>query len=192
MGLLDFFRTRNVSTGDEFIDRMNNDTAILDTMEEKRDVEGLITALKDKNLQGRAAIKLGFLGDPRAVDPLIELLISQDLLESMWAASALGKLKVNKAVGPLIKTFLYFEHIYTASDVAASFYLQTGIKDDVSTFNTVASHKNDLAAQNRRYIVEALGNIGDAKGLDIITKALNDRDPGVRNAAEQAYAKFPR
>lgn len=186
MGLLDFF-----SQGKDTIQKMKDNDAIVDKMYEKRDVEGLINALKNKDQQVRAAGKLGYFGDPRAIDPLIELLISEDLMTSLWAASALGELKAKKAVDPLIKTFLNFEQLFTPSNVAASFSLQTGKNVDSSMFGEMASNKNDLAAQNRMYIVEALGNIGDEKGLEIIQKALNDRDTRVKRAAEQANAKFP-
>jgi DNA repair photolyase len=69
-------------------------------MKNKRDVNGLIKALKydDPNVRYDAAKALGRLGDPRAVEPLISAL--RDVCKS--AAEALGKIGDSRAIEPLI------------------------------------------------------------------------------------------
>ena len=51
---------------------------------------------------GPAAEALGYLGDTRAVGPLIQILKDEEPLVRGSAAFALGKLNDTRAVGPLI------------------------------------------------------------------------------------------
>jgi HEAT repeat protein len=87
MGILDFFKTK------------------VEKLEEKKDVEGLINALKDKNWLVRkdAAVALGEIGDERAVEPLIQALKDESEWVPEKAAFALGKIGDKRAVEPLIR-----------------------------------------------------------------------------------------
>lgn len=75
----------------------------IEKLTQKRDVEGLIKALKDKDetVRWRAAWALGEIGDARAVEPLIQALKDKGVRGN--AAEALGKIKDTKAVEPLIQ-----------------------------------------------------------------------------------------
>ena len=75
----------------------------VEKMKSKRDVEGLIKALKSKNLNVRekAAEALGMIKDARAVIPLIDALNDESVRGS--AAYALGKIGDSRAVAPLIQ-----------------------------------------------------------------------------------------
>ena len=73
----------------------------IEELKANKDVEGLISALKDKdpNVRGDAAEALGKIGDSRAVEPLIEVL--NDIVEFI-AIDSLRKIG-EPAVEPLIK-----------------------------------------------------------------------------------------
>ncbi|MBI4488900.1 MAG: ATP-dependent metallopeptidase FtsH/Yme1/Tma family protein [Deltaproteobacteria bacterium] len=77
----------------------------IDTLASRGDVESLVTALRspDVFIRGRAVIEFGTLKDARAVDPLIEVLRTDDdwgIREN--AVKALASIKDARAVGPLI------------------------------------------------------------------------------------------
>lgn len=69
-------------------------------------VRALIMAVKNNHedliVRGRAALMLGKLGDPRAVQPLIQALDAPGLQTPMYAAQALGKLGDPRAIQPLL------------------------------------------------------------------------------------------
>jgi len=73
----------------------------IEELKANKDVEGLISALKDKDpmVRGDAAEALGKIGDSRAVEPLIEVL--NDIVEFI-AIESLRKIG-EPAVEPLIK-----------------------------------------------------------------------------------------
>jgi len=70
-------------------------------MEERRDVEGLINALRSTWLAGKAARALGDMGDAAAVGPLVEALDDGNDEVRQAAAKALGDIGDGRAVGPL-------------------------------------------------------------------------------------------
>jgi HEAT repeat protein len=57
---------------------------------------------EDLIVRGRAALMLGKLGDPRAVDPLIRALDAPGHQTPLNAAQALGKLGDERAIEPLL------------------------------------------------------------------------------------------
>lgn len=69
-------------------------------------VRALIMAVKNDHedliVRGRAALMLGKIGDPRAVQPLIQALDAPGLQTPMFAAQALGKLGDPRAIQPLL------------------------------------------------------------------------------------------
>jgi HEAT repeat protein len=69
-------------------------------------VRALIMAVKNDHedliVRGRAALMLGKIGDPRAVQPLIQALDAPGLQTPLYAAQALGKLGDPRAVQPLL------------------------------------------------------------------------------------------
>ena len=79
-------------------------------MEKKRDIEGLLEAMKHKDVEVRRNVAgaLGRLGDPRAIDPLIKILtgdkearVNPDLYLLGDVAKALGEIGDKKAVKAL-------------------------------------------------------------------------------------------
>jgi len=76
----------------------------IEELVEKKDVEGLIKALKDKDINVRdgAAEALCKVGDERAVEPLTEALLKDKAWEvRRYAAEALGNIGVPEVVAPL-------------------------------------------------------------------------------------------
>lgn len=57
---------------------------------------------EDLIVRGRAALMLGKLGDPRAVDPLIRALDAPGFQTPVYAAQALGELGDLRAIEPLV------------------------------------------------------------------------------------------
>ena len=76
---------------------------IIEELERKRDVDGLISIVRKCRIDsGEAAEALGRLKDKRAVEPLIES-IDSGYGGLMWGAiSALGQIKDKRAVEPLV------------------------------------------------------------------------------------------
>ncbi|MCC6804645.1 MAG: HEAT repeat domain-containing protein [Anaerolineae bacterium] len=58
---------------------------------------------EDLIARGRAALMLGKLGDPRAVDPLIRALDAPGYQTPLYAAQSLGKLGDRRAIEPLLR-----------------------------------------------------------------------------------------
>ncbi len=57
---------------------------------------------EDLIVRGRAALMLGKIGDPRAVDPLIRALDAPGYQTPLNAAQALGKIGDRRAIAPLL------------------------------------------------------------------------------------------
>ncbi|GAI40205.1 unnamed protein product, partial [marine sediment metagenome] len=81
----------------------------------KKDVEGLIKALRHKRVEVRktAARALGEMGEERAVEPLIRVLNDSDESQIVWrrAAEALGNIGDERAVLSLTKSLEYYDDI---------------------------------------------------------------------------------
>jgi len=77
----------------------------LEKMKAKKDIKGLIKAMKDKdNMVRRNAVSaLGEIGDASNIDPLIQALRDEDTDVCYRAAQSLGNLGDKRAVEPLIK-----------------------------------------------------------------------------------------
>ena len=58
---------------------------------------------EDLIVRGRAAMMLGKLGDPRAVEPLIRALEAPGFQTPLYAAQSLGKLGDPRAIEPLLR-----------------------------------------------------------------------------------------
>ncbi|MCJ7632469.1 HEAT repeat domain-containing protein [Candidatus Bathyarchaeota archaeon] len=73
-------------------------------MKEKKNIEGLIKALKheNNNVRGNATNALGEVGDSRAVEPLIQIL-KNDYGNSQEACLALGKIRNRNIVEPFVQ-----------------------------------------------------------------------------------------
>lgn len=139
---------------------------------EKRVVIPLIAILNDSeidwDIKEKAAEIHGKIKDSRAVDSLISLLNSDYWSPASAAAEALGEIGDKRAVDALI-SILKKEN--WGRDFEGKMW--------------------DYASPVRKKAAEALGKIGDKKAIRPLTEvAQNDKDSGVRKAAEEALQKY--
>ena len=111
-------------------------------MEKKRDIEGLLEAMKHKDIEVRRNVvgALGRLGDPRAVDPLIKILtgdggvrFNPDLRLLGDVAKALAEIGDKKAVKALESAAQHsFESLggFSSLEEAASYAAETKVQID--------------------------------------------------------------
>ncbi len=98
--------------------------------EEEPTFEELIEKLKDEDndIKLRNILKLGELGDQRAVKPLIKTLQDKDYRIRRRAAEALGKLGDQRAVETLLQVFKYdIETLYDLLNWIGQLYSEKGI-----------------------------------------------------------------
>jgi len=145
----------------------------------------LISKLKGgtESERRRAALGLGRIGDPRAVDPLIKALESKDEDRDvrLLAAKALGKIGDVRAINTLIETLK--DENAEVRMIAAEALGKIG---DVQAVDSLIEALQDEEEHVRAYAAEALGEIGDTKAVDPLIGALTDEFPEVRGAV--AYA----
>jgi HEAT repeat protein len=152
-------------------------------LEAKRDVEGLLEALrhKDPGIRQDAALALGRIGDARAVDPLAYRLWDVDRDVKRAAAEAMAAIGDVRAVDALI-TALAHATEPRVSLVAAEALVQIGRPAVESLIVAL----RDSHYENRPDAARVLGQIGDARALEALTAALQDGDYIVRRAAAEA------
>ena len=115
---------------------------------------------------------LGNIGDVRAVEPLIDALGDESMMEDRGGgedargaiAKALGKIGDTRAVEPLILN-LGGEDVFDSTDNSYDYHF-------------------------RIYAAEALGVIGDIQAIEPLIKALEDEHSDVRDAAKEALKKL--
>jgi HEAT repeat protein len=174
-------------------DRGHNAAEALGDIGDKRAVEPLIKALSDGGQEVResAARALGEIGDKRAVKPLIKALEDEDYSVRAIAAGALGNIGDKRAVEPLIKALKDKDFNVRYKAAKDNLTLGTG-KITISEFakrvkvNAMPSERSEA----RYRAAEALGNIGDTRAVEPLTKTLEDGDRDVRNTAKEALKKL--
>lgn len=117
---------------------------------------------KGGNSRWLAIKKLGELGDPAAVEPLIKIL-NEDNSDTVktYAAKALGKLEDKRAVEPLIKA-LQTKHILLKMAAIRALGLlkdKRGLKPLLEIFRTDKTGRSGDA-------IVALGDLGDAEAVE--------------------------
>ncbi len=189
-------------------------------MRERKDVSGLIEALKHKDVTVRmnAAYALGDIGAKRAVEPLIEAL--KDVFGvKMAAATALGDLHDERAIEPLEALKMVgglegnaaavalarirrdaqqlIEALETAEFVsrlkAVKELGKLGDERAVEPLIKILTkpYYDEIERASIHYhAITALGNLGDERAIEPITRALRDNVEMVRKAAEEALEKI--
>lgn len=151
-------------------------------------VRGLLGTLKQVNLGEEAADALGMLKDPKAFDPLINLLSSNGNSEKQFAARALGGYQDNRAVPPILG-LLRDKYEYTRAEAAAAL----GCIGDKSALDALLPLLTDAKAGVRAQTVTALGKLataGDARVIELLTPLATDNDKDVCKAAKEALNKL--
>lgn len=139
----------------------------VEKLKAKRNVKGLIRALthEDAAIRLDAAKALGELGDPRAVDPLVALIVSETYSSVQRAAAiALGALESEEAV-PKLMAGLPPTPTLTLKTIDLLAHVGGGY-----AVNTLTEElKNDyLDRETRVAILHALGLIGSPKAIDVL------------------------
>jgi len=189
-------------------------------MKSKKDIEGLIKALKDKDedVGTNAAEALGEIGDARAVEPLIQALKDEHEDVRGEAADALGEIGDARAVEPLIQA-LKDEHEDVRGEAADALdKLHWRPSDDSEkTLYLLAKQEWDALVELGQLAVEpliqalededelnigknaieALGEIGDARAVEPLTQLLHENSSfvsakSVRDTVEVALARISR
>lgn len=135
-------------------------------------VEPLIKALKDVNseIRVKATSALGWIGDTRAVEPLIEALNDTTIIRSS-AAAALGRIGDQRAVEPLIEVLLTDEDETVKLDVAGAF-----VEIGEPAVEPLIGVLNNESSKVRNIVVGALIEIGDARAIEPLIEILNKYD----------------
>ncbi|MDX9953560.1 MAG: HEAT repeat domain-containing protein [Anaerolineae bacterium] len=157
----------------------------VDKLSNKRDVKGLIKALrypKNEWVRCQAAIALGWIGDARAVEPLIAALKDENARVCEAAAKALKQLRATCAVELLIPA-LKDERWWMRKMVAE---ILGSIRDTraVEPLIAMLTDKQESATA----AAMALGEIGDARAVEPLILALNDHN--MRKVAAEALGKI--
>lgn len=168
----------------------------IELMEESKDVEGLIRALKNEDylIRKAAAISLKKIGDERAVDALIDSLKYtswQDDYTVLIAvrensAEALGIIGDKIAVPALIDALFEDPDEEVRWKAAAAL----GKLKDESSVDALINALQDTSWAVRRNATIALGDIGDEQGYDPLLNSLKDPDWHVRKYAAIALGKI--
>jgi HEAT repeat protein len=159
----------------------------IEKMKAKRDVKGLIKALKYKKQWGvrwNAAKALVAIGDARAVGPLIQATKDQHSFVSSAATDALWEMG-EPAVEPLIQALKDKEGWVRRK---AAFAL--GEIKDAKAVGPLIQALEDKDADVRRWAAWALETIGNARAAEPLIRALKDENRDVRRAAVQALSKI--
>jgi hypothetical protein len=164
-------------------------------------VDLLIEALGDGSSSGSwsAASVLGDIGDTDAVEPLIGVLSNYRGSEAVReeAAEALGKIGDTQAVEPLFGALIHKSYdMRRAAAVALVEFGEQTVEPLIKMLDDDYFPPNSRARSNpgRTAIITdvawVLGEIGDARAVEPLIKALGEEDGDVREAAAEALKKL--
>ncbi len=156
-------------------------------------IEKLIRDLKDIKSKGRSrertASALGRIGSDKVVEPLLEVLIKDDVAHVRGsAASALGRIGSDKVVEPLLEVLIKDDVVHVRGSAASALgrigsdkvvepLLEALIKDDDANVRGSAAY--------------ALGRIGSDKVVESLLETLvKDDDANVRGSAATALGRI--
>lgn len=162
---------------------------VLGEVRDSRAVKPLIEALKDEeHFVMTSAASLIQIGDPTSVEPLIELLTSQNEQVRLYAAYALGGLNDERAVEPLIA--LLGDPNSTIRGVAAHALGELGSSRAAEPLMDLLE---DQSAEVRLTAVHALAKTREQRALDRLEELIAyDASPQVRKAAKESYEAIRR
>jgi hypothetical protein len=153
-------------------------------------LEALVRALKDSDEKVRvyAVGSLQEVGDARAVEPLIEVLMTDKAHDpAYYATKALARFKTPRAVGGMVSA------LEAGRGDSSELAFQLGevrAREAVDALCKLAESSGAEEAYARRHAVMSLANIGERRAVPALTKALKDEDAGVRERAQNALTSF--
>ncbi len=141
----------------------------------------------DSNPKIREAVVNGLvqLGDPRAVEPLLQRLADADAGVRWTAADALGRLGDPRAVEPLLQRLGDKDEYvrWTAADAL-------GRLGGARAVEPLLQRLADADKNVRRAAADALARLGDARAVESLLQRLGDKDEYVRRAAAEALGQL--
>jgi HEAT repeat protein len=151
------------------------------------DFRALIRATDDSDPTVRAycAHALGQLGDRAALKPLFRLLSDDNWLVRAEAASALGRMGDPRAVSWLVQ-------LLADSDDYARYSVTTALHDlaDESSHSVLRSAFESGGPTQQLAIAVVLAKLHDPVALAPLTRAVQDKDAGVRRLVAQALGEY--
>jgi HEAT repeat protein len=158
-----------------------------ESLQAGRVLEPLVAALRDEHSKARryAAVVLGLLEDPRAVEPLVAV-VQQDPSAEVRAAAAaaLGAVHDSRAIGPLIAVL---QNPSEPAEVRANAAEALGKIADRRAVEPLAAALKDKDWRIRRAALTVADMIRDVRVLrPLLIDALQDEDWRVRAAAAAA------
>lgn len=151
----------------------------------KRDIPGLIRALRDDKVCSDAARALRDSGDERAEKPLIALLQNRPQLADDEVVSALGEVGGVDAVDPLMGVLGNRDMDAAARRCAA---IALGKIGDARAVELLIAALEDEFSNVRQSAAWALGLIRDARAVEPLIAALSDPAQFVRVSEDAAWA----
>ena len=170
-------------------ERQSERDAAVDSRAHNLAVPSLITALADRDVEVRrsAATALGELGDPRAVEALMQALRKDsDAGVREMAAWALGELEDRRAVAALSVALREDREPRVRNKAAWAL----GQIEDAGAVDALGAALRDDNADVRRTSVWALGEIEDARAVPVLIPALKSDDPDMRRQAAWALGQI--
>jgi len=152
-------------------------------------VEPLIQALGDERhfVREPAALALGWLNDPRAVEPLIRALETDKHQFVRWrAAGALGNLGDPRAVEPLVRALESDEYNDVRGDAARSL----GRLGDPRAVEPLVRALRRALGKDLEGVVWALGELRDEKAVEPLVGLLGNDDWMVRKEVAIVLGKI--
>lgn len=155
---------------------------------DKKVVEPLIRAMNRFTCRLRASSALIKIGEP-AVEHLIGLLKHEDKEVRQLAIEALGEIRDNRAVEPVLYILNQAMKEYGNSDIrdTAISALKKINKPPIEPFIEALKNENWVI---RQVAAEVLGNLGDKKAIFSLTQVLDDEMKEVRQAATESLEKL--
>ena len=152
----------------------------------KRDVKGLISALKykDANISKAAAKALGDIADPHATGPLIASLNYH--WSGMDEIVIEAQVKIGKPAVDLLVSALKDSDWQVRRNCAKAL----GQIRDMRAIEPLAALLVDEDSSVRRYSAEALGEISDPRAIEPLVAALKDKSFDAREAVAGALEKI--
>ncbi len=161
-----------------------------------RSVELLLSCLQDPRLEigETAAWALAYLGDIRAVEPLLACLRQeQNITKRMRIMGALGQLGDGRAVEPLLACLSQAQRAHERSSAVSAVQALGQVGNERATGPLLACLEGEWDGPTRPVGVEAaqaLGRLRNARAVEPLCTHLQDRSPEVRRAASRALEQL--